>query len=416
MVIGFTLLGIKEILFSKRGIDKTLELLVFGFMFGYRTFDLIPGLPLHPIEVFIYCAILRIIITSPIKYRQMSTPILIMSIFFILFLIIDVLTRYHPYVFNEFKNTFLLTLIFYISQYIFFTKSYLINLLKKYVFTSTVISTLGICEYLYPSYMASVFGYEMTPDPMFNSLFFNRLAFLFWGSHLAANLIPPLFPILLLLKADNNSITKNNYFLTSIILINLFAIYLSGNRISWLILTILLSATIFQYRSSLIPYLKTYALIVTAVFVVYIYSQPVEGRYLSTFKAMSGNIDSRYDSSSAARLKRANTAIDSIIKYPFGTGWWTQGWVHSDILQVSASIGIIPGILLLFSPLYLLLKLFNKYSIASPELQSIYFSLCGLVTFVIISLSLNGSILLVQCGTPLFLFWAVSDGYLKSNV
>ena len=162
--------------------------------------------------------------------------------------------------------------------------------------------------------------------------------------------------------------------------------------------------------------MKTYALIVTAVFVVYIYSQPVEGRYLSTFKAMSGNIDSRYDSSSAARLKRANTAIDSIIKYPFGTGWWTQGWVHSDILQVSASIGIIPGILLLFSPLYLLLKLFNKYSIASPELQSIYFSLCGLVTFIIISLSLNGSILLVQCGTPLFLFWAVSDGYLKSNV
>jgi O-antigen ligase len=160
--------------------------------------------------------------------------------------------------------------------------------------------------------------------------------------------------------------------------------------------------------------MKTYTLFLTIVFVAYIYSQPVEGRYISTFKALTGNIDARYDSSGSARMGRVKIAIESIIKHPFGTGWSSQGWVHSDILQIAATIGIIPGFLFLFAPILLLLRLFSFYFKAPPEQQTIYFSLCGLLIYVIISLCLNGNIILAQCGVPLFLFWAMADGYFRS--
>ena len=160
--------------------------------------------------------------------------------------------------------------------------------------------------------------------------------------------------------------------------------------------------------------MKTYALLVTIAFVAYIYSQPVEGRYISTFKALTGQIDTRYDSSGGVRLARAKIALASIASQPLGTGWGSQGWVHSDILQISATIGIIPGIIFLFAPFILLLRTYRYYSVALPEQQTLLFVLCGFLIFIIISFGLNGNIFLVQCGAPLFLFWGITISYIEN--
>ena len=353
-------------------------------------------------------------ISNAFKYRKMPIAIVTLSFFYIIFFFIDLLTRYHPLVLSEFKNAFLLTMLFYVSLYIYFNKNYVFQLFKSYLFSASIISLMGITEFLFPSIMSSIFGFKSQSIYLSENILFNRLAFLFWGSHLAANLIPPVFPILLLMKAEKSPIVKNNYFLTFLVFINLFSIYLSGNRISWLILTILLIATIFQYKSVLIPYMKSYVLFVTIAFVAYIYSQPVEGRYISTFKAIMGNIDSRYDSSGSARMGKIKIALESIINYPLGAGWSSQGWVHSDVLQITASVGIIPGILILFAPILLLLRTFSFYSKAPPDQKTIYFSLCGFLIYIIISFCFNGNISLVHCGAPLFLFWAITDGYCRT--
>jgi len=415
IVIVFTLFGIKEILFKHNGIKRSLHWIILAFVFGYRTFEPSPGIRLHPIEILVYATIIRIIISGAIKYRKMPITVSIITIFFISYFVIDMLTRNNHLVVNEFKNSFMLTMLFYVSLHIHFNKNYVIQLFKSYLFSASMISFMGITEFLFPSIMSYIFGFKSQSINIIENILFNRLAFLFWGSHLAANLISPVFPILLLLKAEKDPITKNNYFLTLLIIINLFAIYLSGNRISWLILTILLLTTIFQYRSSLIPYMKIYALLVTMAFVAYVYSQPVEGRYISTFKALMGNIDARYDSSGSARMDKAKIALESIINHPLGAGWSSQGWVHSDVLQIAASVGIIPGILILFTPSLLLLRIFSFYFKASPDQQTIYFSLCGLLIYIIVSFCFNGNISLVQCGAPLFLFWAISDGYFSSH-
>jgi hypothetical protein len=312
----------------------------------------------------------------------------------------------------EFKNSILLLMIFFVIQHIQIKKVYIVGLLKSYLFSASIISILGIIEFLFPSFMSSLFGFQDEYVFIGQTILFSRLAFLFWGSHLAANLIPPVFLILLLLKVEKDPITRKNYVLSFLVLINLFAIYLSGNRISWLVLTVFLIATIFQYRGSLLPYAKSYAMLVTLTFVAYIYSQPVEGRYISTFKALTGQIDTRFDSSGGERLARAKIAIASTASHPLGTGWGSQGWVHSDILQISATLGIIPGVLFLFAPLSLLLRSYRCYLTAIPEQKTIFFVLCGLLIYIIISISLNGNIFLVQCGAPLFLLWALTYAFI----
>jgi len=413
LVIGFTLVGIRSILFTNNGLENSLQWIIFAFILGYRTFEPISGLKLHPIEIFVYVSIIRIIVSSPPKYFKMPITISLLGIFFVTFFIVDCLSRYNQYVLLEFKNAILLLMIFFVIQHIQIKKVYVVGLLKSYLFSASIISSLGILEFLFPSFMSSLFGFQDESLFIGQTIIFYRLAFLFWGSHLAANLIPPVFLILLLLKVEKDPISSNNFFITFLVLINLYAIYLAGNRISWLVLTVFLIATISQFRSYLLPNMKSYILIITISFVVYIYSQPVEGRYLSTFKALAGQIDTRFDSSGGERLNRVKIALASIASHPLGTGWGSQGWVHSDFLQISATIGIIPGVIFLFVPLFLLLRSYRCYLRAIPEQKTVFFVLCGFLIYIIISISLNGNIFLVQCGAPLFLLWALTYAYIE---
>jgi len=370
---------------------------------------------IHPIEVFTYAAILRVIISRQNKYYNMPFSISLLGIIFVVILIIDLITRYHIFVILEFKSAFIIYLLFFLMQYIHFTKAYLVQTLKVYLIMGSIISILGVCEFLFPSEMSGIFGFPNQNQFGIERILFKRLAFLFWGTHLAANLIPPVFPILLLLKVEKDPTATNNYFLTFLIFINLFAIYLSGNRISWLIITMFLIATIFQYKESLLPYVKSYAMLVTLTFVAYVYSQPVEGRYISTFKALTGQIDSRYDSSGANRMAKVQTALASIKSYPLGTGWSSQGWIHSDLLQISSTIGIIPGIILFYSLISSLIKLYINYIKSNSDQNTIFFVGYCIMAYVCTSLILNGNLLIVQCGAPLVMFWTLFSGYSQTN-
>ena len=152
LVIGFTLVGIRSILITNNGLEKSLQWIIFAFILGYRTFEPIPGLKLHPIEIFVYVSIIRIIVSSPPKYLKMPINISLLGIFFVTFFIVDCLSRYNLYVLLEFKNAILLLMLFFIIQHIQINKVYIIRLLKIYLFSATTISILGINEFLFPSF------------------------------------------------------------------------------------------------------------------------------------------------------------------------------------------------------------------------------------------------------------------------
>ena len=341
----------------------------------------------------------------------MPTSIIIVGFLFCAYFVFDFFTRYSGIVLLEFKNCFLLYAIFFVGLHIEFSKKNLKYILKNYIFTITTISILGIVEYLFPSIMSEIFNNKGNQNIIQVDLLFERVAFLFWGSHLAANLIPPIFPIIIYLRSEKTEVIQNKLILTSVIFINLYAIYLSGNRISWLIITIYLLLILFIYNDKIMPYVKTYSLIITISFVVYIYSQPVEGRYISTFLALTGKIDKRYDSSSAERLYRAEVALNSIKNKPMGTGWGSQGWVHSDILQIGASLGVITAFIFLMGQIHLLFNIYITLKKSSPQLQNGLFLCISLMLYTLISFLLNGNILKVQTGAPLFLAWIISYGF-----
>ena len=413
LLVSFILIAVYNILTSKNGIENSLAWIVMAFVFGYRTIEPINGLKLHPIEIMTYAACTRIILFNCQKYYKMPLTISLVSALFLFYFILDYLTRYNSMVLLEFKNGILLFAIFFTALHIKFDIKYIRFILKFYLFSITSISVLGIAEFLFPAFMENLFGYTSSQDLVYNELFFNRVAFLFWGSHLAANLIPPIFPVLLFLKSENDEIIQNNIVLTLLIIINLFAIYLSGNRISWLIITIYLILILLFYRSEILPYIKTYTIFISIAFVIYVYSQPVEGRYISTFLALTGNIDQRYDSSGSARMYRANIAINSMINHPMGTGWGSQGWVHSDVLQIGASLGIFTAFIFILGPILLLLNIYRDFNKGSPTLHKGLFLCILLLIYSIISLTLNGNILKVQTGAPLYIAWAISYTFYK---
>lgn len=412
IIIIMTVFFSFRVLTRNNGIELSLNYIVAFFILGYRTFEILPGLRFHPIEIICFFTILRLLIQRPKKYNYMPRSIKILSIFFIAYFIIDILTRYDPIVINEFKNTFNIFIMFFILQYIRISEKNIIKITQTYFIVTSMISIIGVAEFLFPSLISDIFGfsnYKVSPN---KGYLFHRIGFLFWGSHLAANLIPPIFPIAIFLRARSHYLVKNNFILTFFLLVNLFAIYLSGNRISWLILTVFLILIILQNRNYLIPFLKPYSLFITIGFIIFIYSQPVEGRYISTYRALIGRIDKRYDSSGANRMAKLSSSISSIKEYPMGTGWSSQGWVHSDIFQIASTMGIIPGFILIFSVLSLTWKIFIIYIRNLLDSTLFLMILCFMI-FVLISLFLNGNFLLIQTGMPLILFWALSDYFYK---
>ena len=95
-------------------------------------------------------------------------------------------------------------------------------------------------------------------------------------------------------------------------------------------------------------------------------------------------------------------------------GWGSQGWVHSDFLQIGASLGIVTAMIFILSQILLLLNIYRVFNKAPPDLHSSLFTCIALLVYTIISFSFNGNILKVQTGAPLYVAWAISYTFYKS--
>ena len=409
LVILFTLIGLNRILFSSQGLKESLIWVIYGLILGYRTFEPLPSIGFHPIEIFIYAAISRLIIFKIKAYNSFPIIYKMLTAIFISHIFVDWFDSYDLQALNEFKNAFLLMLMLFLTNHIYVDKNYIIDIFRHYTIAVSVIAFLGIIEFLFPELMSRAFGFSAIVSTNLDNIFFKRLAFYYWGSHLAANLIPPFFPITLFLFVEKRSLTSSKILITFLIIINLFAIYLSGNRVTWLYLTIFIVFVIIFFKDKLVFKIKTYIVFLSLSFIIYIYSQPVEGRYISAFKAIAGKIDNRYDSSGAQRLIFIQGAIDRIKNNPIGDGWGSRFWIHSDFLQITLNTGIISGLLFIYMLIILLRKNLRKYSRQKGEV--IYFCFSCLMIFVILSLGVNGNISLVQCGIPIFLFISLIESF-----
>ena len=125
LVILFTLIGLNRILFSSQGIRESLFWVVYGLILGYRTIQISSGVSFHPIEVFVYAAILRIILFKTFNYSSFPMSYKLLTINFILFIFVDLVDSNYLYALNEFKNAFLLPLILFLSNHINIDRKYI---------------------------------------------------------------------------------------------------------------------------------------------------------------------------------------------------------------------------------------------------------------------------------------------------
>ena len=132
------------------------------------------------------------------------------------------------------------------------------------------------------------------------------------GTHLAANLLSPVFPILIYLRLKNHWLTQNYFILTLSIILFLITIYLSGNRISWFLLTAMLLTLLTFFSNARLSKLKSYSIYIVAFFVFVVYSLPATRRYISIFESLTLNIDTSYDASSSKRLEFIKYGLDII--------------------------------------------------------------------------------------------------------
>src|SRR5207237_10898192 len=80
-------------------------------------------------------------------------------------------------------------------------------------------------------------------------------------------------------------------------------------------------------------------------------------RVISGIAALKGN---PIDHSALDRKERALEAISDAITVPFGGGWASAGWVHSDFLQVAANLGLAAGFIFLGGYLYTLVRMVRR--------------------------------------------------------
>ena len=424
IIITFTLFGVRSILFDYDGVRKSFIWIIWAFCLGYRTFVTVPNLIFHPIEIFSLICIIRIFSTNHYRYRRI--PRIYNIIFFLFFIRFIVDFNFSSvYVLNEFKNILLLYQLFFISQYIEFDEKNFYYFIRNFLFPALYISIFGIVEYFNPMITSTIFGYDnLNIDQNyinFDQKLFGRLEFLFWGTHLAANTITPIFPILFYLRFKKYGILNNPIFFTVAIFLFLSTIYLSGNRVSWLILTVMLIYFLISFRNTIFPNVKKYTLLITVSFIGLVYSLPATTRYMSIFNAMTGNIDVAYDASSSKRLILIDDAIRKIYDNLNGLGWGKVFWVHSDFIQILACSGIVPGTLFIASLIllgvkilkhYLFVKKFSNYN----QLKLSLFICLSLFIYIVISLGLNGNYALIQCGAPIFLFWVIIECFTVQSI
>jgi len=123
------------------------------------------------------------------------------------------------------------------------------------------------------------------------------------------------------------------------------------------------------------------------------------------------------DHSAQDRKDRALDALNSVIETPFGRGWSSAGWVHSDFLQVAANLGLIAGLMFLGGYIYTLLRFGRRLLpyLREPEQGDLGLSL--LLAFVAAGglLATQGVEVLPQLVLPVWFVWTLVEVWLHQT-
>lgn len=418
IIIAFSLSVFALIMFGgERGIRVGFVLWVLTLGLGYRTIAVTKDLGIHPSEVLLWLLLACICV----QRRLVASARLTFPVWLWMFMPFWVLAWWPligggmPWdrMLNEFRNFVLIIPLMIVASVVLHRPRYWRYLVLSFFFVSSCIALMGILEYwfpevikLFPEFVGKAAKRSITEEG------FVRAQFAFWGSAAATFVCVLALPFGIIMVRWWPAWWQRTLIAFGSIL-SLLAIYIGGYRSIWLVLlTQALTASLLRLRKQ--------AAIVAALCIVislggYELIPRTAERAISGIAALEGQPT---DTSATGRKLRALGALDSTIKSPFGSGWSSAGWTHSDFLQVAANMGVIAGLIFLGGCIFTFVRLARRVlpRLRAREQGDMGLSLLLSFIAVIGILAMEGVSVLPQLVLPVWLVWVLVEVWLRQTV
>ena len=417
-IVGLSLLIGGFIVFGgEPGIRFGFVLWVFTLALGYRTIELSRDLRVHPSELLLWLLLFAVLAQrTMISKTRLSLPWWLWL--FIPFWALawwPLITGDAPWekMLSEFRNFLLLIPLMLVASVVLTRPRIWNYLIAAFFLVGTWIALMGVFEYWFPD-VAKMFPAfikdakaESTADG------FIRAQFSFWGSQTATFICALALPLATVLARWYRSHWQRIGIAVSAVF-QLVGIYIGGYRSIWLMILIMaVTALLFGVKRHGLA-LACLCLVVAVV--GYQYVPNSRARVLSGLSAVQGV---SVDHSTQDRKERALGAVDQFTAAPFGSGWSSAGWVHSDFLQVAVNLGILAALIFLSGYLYTLFSIARKVlPIGSRQVvDRDHLGFALFLQFIAVGglLALQGVEVLPQLVLPVWFVWALVEVWLSQS-
>ncbi len=344
-IVGITALGmILPFAPLKRSLYWSFLIWIALFFLGYRTIGITTNLSLHPLVVVMLAIFVALFVSAAHSQRPLDWHpprlLLVFSIFWV-WGVARALASQIPLdlILGQVSNFIMIFPLWIVATRVLSERSRWQGVVSVFFAVGTAIAVLGVLEYFCPA-ISAFFPLYMAPRRIADAVsisgtasFFERGMFSFWGHPVASFLCALALPFAIPLWAWHDRFPAR-LTVAGAVVVQLLGIYISGYRSVW-VLVATLAVVALLLRGRLIEMLLAGVALVVMVLLI-----PREGQFRleSVGHFMLGEWT---DTSSAQRLTRAGVAVQQMMAHPLGRGWGSSGWVHSDVLQLGADLGVL---------------------------------------------------------------------------
>lgn len=242
---------------------------------------------------------------------------------------------------------------------------------------------------------------------------FNRALFSFWGATMAVLVLTLCFQAHWYLWGDAHD-NKTRVLILASATIQLYSIYISGTRNMWIATLTMVVLAVYMRLGAW----KALFVLPLSLFVLLSYAPEAGVKRMESFYFLHetdqfGRSDTRWlDSSGAERAARMQGAVDAMIENPFGRGWSSSGWVHSDILSIGADLGVLPALIFVFLLLSSTARVILRARRTSGPDQWRWLTYTGFMVTNVLLFSFGGVTWLIQYAMPAWFCWILAEYHL----
>ncbi len=388
---------------------------ILALILGYRTVQVQAYINLHPAELIIWgLAALMLAQYITRKVFEVSWWLPKWVIFMVPFWIWAwIMTFIHGNfigdAIREFRNFIIIIPMFGIFSTILKDRSYWRTILTTFYITGSLISFLGVFSFIFPGISSRIPGFSSLPATFMMPDGFNRATYGFWGSPAAVFILILSLPMMfILLKWWRKP--YQIYLIYFGAILHLFGVYIGGYRSVWLFMGIQIVVWVIARKGVLIGLYLLLPLVLLVRFV----PQSAQERMATLYAVLEGHV---VDSSAEVRLTRLNFAIESILWQPLGGGWGYAGWVHNDILQIAANVGVPAALIFIYGWVSAFVKLIKGFlkTRGDKELNTIYFVFLLSMSSVMLLFVSQGVLVLPQFSLPVWYVWVLAEIFIQQK-